>query len=70
MIVMLMMSPPGTYRLGLVHNVEMDGDGLTRTCTVQYHLCKPVANSGYVRKEVRLPSQRLVLILPIEEQDS
>ena len=63
-------SAPGTYRLGRMRYVEMDGDGLTRTCTVQYHLCKPGANSGYVRKEVRLPSQQLVLILPIEEQDS
>ena len=63
-------SAPGTYRLGRVREVEIDADGLVRTCTVQYHLCKGGAKPDYVRKEVRVPTQRLVLILPIEEQDS
>ena len=63
-------SAPGTYRLGRICNVEVDVDGLVRTCTVQYHLCKPDANPQSVRKEVRVPSQRLVLILPIEDQTS
>ena len=44
--------------------------GLVRTCCVQYHLCKGGAKPDYVRKEVRVPTQRLVLILPIEDQDS
>ena len=62
-------SAPSTYRLGCVHDIEVDTDGLVRTSTVQYHLCKDGAKSNYVRKEVRLPTQRRVLILPIEDQD-
>ena len=67
-------SAPGTYRLGRVTDVEHDDDNLVRTCTVKYNLIKPIdaANrdsiAGVVRKEVRLPIQRLVLILPVEEQ--
>ena len=53
-----------------MRNVEIDGDDLARTYTVQYHLRKPGANSDIVRKEMPLPSQRLVLIPPTEEEDS
>ena len=63
-------SAPGTYRLGRVRDVEVDADGLVRTCTVQYHLCKAGTNPDSVRKEVRVPTQRLVLILPVEDQTS
>ena len=63
-------SIPGTYRLGRVRHVEVDADKLVRTCTVVYHLCKPGAKLQYTKKEVRVPTQRLVLILPIEDQHS
>ena len=59
---------PGTYRLGRIVNIEVDSDDLVRTCTVQYHLCKPDATSASTRKEIRVPTQRIVLILPAEEQ--
>ena len=59
---------PGTYRLGRILNVEVDADDLVRTCTVRYHLCKPDVATSSTRKEVRVPAQRLVLILPVEEQ--
>ena len=69
-------SYPGTYRLGRVKEVEVDtNDSLIRTCTVVY---KPVKGStknirdiftDITTKEVRLPVQRLILILPVEEQE-
>ena len=65
---------PGTYRLGRVKEVEVNpADSLVRTCTVTYKLVKSSKNSrdifrDIVTKEVRLPVQRLVLILLIEEQ--
>ena len=65
---------PGTYRMGIVSQVEVDGDGLVRTCTVKYKLVKPITPNNketvedVVSKEVRVPVQRLVLILPVEEQ--
>jgi hypothetical protein len=68
-------SLPGTYRLGRVRTVEIDSkDSLVRTCTVIYKLVKPItdANKNTIKdvttKEVRVPVQRLVLILPVEEQ--
>ena len=67
-------SAPGTYRLGRVKSVEIDEDDLVRTCTVSYKLIKPVTEKNkntvgdVVPKDVRVPVQRLVLILPIEEQ--
>ena len=59
---------PGTDRLGRINKVEADSDGLMRTCTVRYGLVKSGASPDITRKEVRVPIQRLVLILPIEEQ--
>jgi transposase InsO family protein len=68
-------SLPGTYRLGRVRDVEVDQhDKLVRTCTVVYKLIKPVTDinknsvNDVVTKEIRVPVQRLVLILPVEEQ--
>ena len=67
-------SASGTYRLGKVINVEVDKDNLVRTCTVLYKLVKPVTPRNrqtiedVVSKEVQVPIQRLVLILPVEEQ--
>ena len=67
-------SAPGTYRLGRVSQIEVDEDNLVRTCTVIYKLVKPVTDKNkntvgdVVTKEIRVPVQRLVLILPVEEQ--
>ena len=66
---------PGTYRLGRVKGIEVDSDdSLVRTCTVEYKLVKPSSKNprdifkDITTKEVRVPVQRLILILPIEEQ--
>ena len=65
---------PGTYRLGKVTKVEVDSDNLVRTCTVVYKLVKPITKDNrdtvldVVSKEIRVPIQRLVLILPVEDQ--
>lgn len=68
-------SAPGTYRLGRVKEVEIDPrDNLVRTCTVIYKLVKPSVKNvrdifkDITSKEVRVPVQRLILILPAEEQ--
>ena len=64
----------GTYRLGRVIQVELDEDNLVRTCVVKYRLVKPITDANresvddVVFKEIRVPVQRLVLILPVEEQ--
>ena len=66
---------PGTYRLGRVSAVEIDEiDKLVCTCTVFYKLIKPITDankesvSDVVTRQIRVPVQRLVLILPVEEQ--
>ena len=65
---------PGTYRLGRVAQVEYDEDSLVRTCLVKYRLVKPITAHNkdslddVLNKEIRVPFQRLVLILHIEEQ--
>ena len=59
---------PGTYRLGRVQSVEIDEDSLVRTCIVKYMLCNGDVTKRAVAKEVCVPVQRLVLILPVEEQ--
>ena len=54
----------------------MNEDGLVRTCTVQYRLFRadlPVEDlriyfNGLTFKSLRVPVQRLVIILPVEEQ--
>ena len=61
-------TPPGTYRLGKIWSVEVDKDKLVRTCAVQYHLCNGNVSKKGTPKEIRVPVQRLVLILPVEEQ--
>ena len=54
--------------------VESVNDGLGPTCTVLYKLLRPINNNNrntvndVVCKEVRVPVQRLVIILPVEEQ--
>ena len=67
-------SIPGTYRLGRIIAVEQDADNLVRTCLVRYHLVKPVNDANrestddVLSNQIRVPIQRLVLILPVEEQ--
>ena len=54
--------------------VELDEDNLDRTYVVKYRLVKPITDANresvddVVFKEIRVPVQRLVLILPVEEQ--
>ena len=70
------LSKTGTYKLGRVNSVEVDEDGLVRTCTVDYRLVRsdlPVEElrlyfKGLKCKELRVPVQRLCIILPVEEQ--
>ena len=69
-------SSPGTYRLARVIRVEVDRvDGLVHTCVVMYSLLAELRQQdrdkykGITRKEVRVPVQRLVLILPVEEAE-
>ena len=67
-------SSPGVYRLARVISVEVDEvDMLVHTCTVLYSLLaelKPADRlkyKGVTKKQLRVPVQRLVLILPVEE---
>lgn len=69
-------SAPGTYRLARVSEVEVDDvDGLVHTCTVVYSLLAELSEKdkalykGITKKELRVPVQRLVLILPVEESE-
>ena len=65
---------PGTYCLDRVAQVEYDQDNPVRTCLLNYCLVKPITAhnkdsiDNVTNKEIQLPVQRLVLILPIEEQ--
>ena len=68
-------SKTGTYRLGIVEEVEIDRDGLVRTCLVGYRLVRsdlPIEElrfyyKGLKCKKLRVPVQRLCVILPVEE---
>ena len=61
----------------MVDMVELDSDGLVRTCKVAYRLVRcdlPVEElrlylKGLKYKRIRVPIQRLCVILPVEEQD-
>ena len=58
--------------------MEVDQDGLVRTCKVAYRLVRsdlPVEEmriyfKGMKYKEIRVPVQRLCVILPVEEQEN
>ena len=71
-------SKTGTYKLGKVSSVEIDADGLVRTCTVTYRLVRSdlppeelrFYYKGLKYKEIRVPVQRLCMILPVEEQEN
>ena len=63
---------PATY---MVVEVEIDEDDLVRTVVVEYRLLAELSREarssykGLTKKKLRLPVQRLVLILPMEERD-
>ena len=65
---------PGTYRIGRVKDVTVDSDNLVRTCIVRYKLIKSSSNTLHnihkdiTTKEITIPVQRLILILPVEDQ--
>ena len=65
---------PGTYRLERVKDVTLDLDKLVQTCSVTYKLIKSSATTlrnihkDITIKEITVPVQRLILILPVEEQ--
>ena len=69
-------SKTGTFRLGRVDKIEVDEDGLVRTCVVRYRLVRSdlpkedmmIYFKGLKCKSIRVPVQRLVMILPVEEQ--
>ena len=70
-------SKTGTFKLGIVEQVEVDSDGLVRTCVVAYRLVRsdlPMEEmrlyyKGLKCKKLRVPVQRLCIILPVEEHD-
>ena len=61
---------PGTNPIGRVLSVEMDNDSLVGICTVRYYLCNGDLAKKGVPKEICVPAQQLVLILPVEEHIS
>ena len=68
-------SKPGSYRLGIVRETEEDSDGCVRNATVEYSLLSELPEqerlryAGITKKKLRVCVQRLVLILPVEEQE-
>ena len=68
-------SKPGSYRLAIVREVELSSDGLVRTVVVEYSLVGELPYKerdqykNVTKKKILVPVQRLVMILPIEEQD-
>ena len=69
-------SKPGSYRLGVVVDIEEDADGCVRTVTVEYSILSELSEKdrleykGITKKRLRVPVQRLVIILPVEERDT
>ena len=67
-------SKSGEYRLGRIILVEVDEDNLVRTCIVKYSLVQHLYGKnreeykGVTTKMIRLAIQRLVMIVPLEEQ--
>ena len=67
-------SKPGNYRMGGVVEAEEDSDGCVRTVIVEYSLISELSEEerklykGVTKKRIEAPVQRLVLILPVEEQ--
>ena len=48
--------------------VEKDADELVSTCTVKYVLCNRDIGKKEVAQKICFPIQRLVLVVPLEEQ--
>ena len=67
-------SKSGEYRLGRVVTIETDRDSLVRMCVVKYSLLQHLPEKqrmeyrGITEKFIRVAIQRLVMILPVEEQ--
>ena len=67
-------SKPGDYRLGVIVDIEEDSGGVVRTVTVEYSILSELPTrerleyKGISKKRIRVPVQRLVLILPVEER--
>merc|ERR1711888_36416 len=65
---------PGSYRLGIVREIHTSKDDLVRTAVVEYSIIRELtrqqrdAYAGITRKKLTVPIQRLVLIVPREEQ--
>ena len=67
----------GTFKLGIVLEVEVDEDKVIRTCTVGYRIVRSdipaeemrIYLNGLKFKKIRVPVQRLCVILPIEESE-
>ena len=70
-------SKAGVYRLGIIEEVEVDEDGLVRSCVVGYRLVRSDMPKEDLRfyykglkvKRIRVGVQRLCLILPFEERE-
>ena len=68
-------SKAGEYRLGRVITIEVDTDDLVRTVVVKYSLIQHLKEQdrlkykGITMKYIRVSVQRLVLIVPVEEQE-
>ena len=66
-------SKAGTYRLRVVVQVKLEEDGLVRTVHVTFSLLRELPKAervefkGMTKKTIRVPVQRLVLIVPVEE---
>ena len=60
------------YKLGVVDNVTVSKDGIVRSATVRYVLLQKNSKGEDSVRTIRVSRsvQRLVLILPVEEQDS
>ena len=67
-------SKPGSFRLGVVVKAVEDSDGCVRTVDVEYSILSELSSQeknlykGVTKKTLKAPVQRLVLILPVEEQ--
>ena len=57
----------GNWKLGRVSKVEASNDGFVRNCYVQYKLTNPDFTKTKQFTTIKRPVQKLVIILPVEE---
>ena len=57
----------GNWKLGRVYNVELSKDGVVRNCQIQYKAINPDSTNRKGFTTIRRPVQKLVIILPVEE---